>query len=77
MGKAIEKELGINAKINLLPIQPGDVPETFADVDALMTAVDYKPSTTVSTGIKNFIDWYISTCIKYQSNKPLPRFLEY
>jgi UDP-glucuronate 4-epimerase len=58
--RAIEKELGKKAEINLMPIQPGDVPETYADVTDLMEAVDYRPSTTVSEGIKNFVDWYKS-----------------
>ena len=58
--KAIENELGKKAKINFMPIQQGDVPETYADVEDLMKAVDYRPSTTVEEGIKNFMDWYKS-----------------
>ena len=40
------------------PLQPGDVPDTYADVDALVEDVDYKPTTPIEEGIKNFIDWY-------------------
>ncbi|MEQ9229691.1 MAG: NAD-dependent epimerase [Cyclobacteriaceae bacterium] len=58
--KAIEDELGKKAKINFMPIQMGDVPETYADVEALMKEIDYKPETPIKTGIKNFIDWYKS-----------------
>lgn len=56
----IEKNLGKQAQLNLLPMQPGDVPDTFADVEALMKDVGYKPNTSIETGIKNFIDWYLS-----------------
>ena len=58
--KAIETNLGKEAEKNLMPIQTGDVPETYADVQALMDAVDYKPQTTIEVGIKNFIEWYRS-----------------
>lgn len=56
--KAIEEKLGIVAEKNLLPIQPGDVPETYADVSALERDFGYKPNTSIQTGISNFIDWY-------------------
>jgi UDP-glucuronate 4-epimerase len=56
--EAIEKALGKKAKKNLLPMQAGDVPATFADVDALVKDVGFKPSTTIEEGIGNFIDWY-------------------
>lgn len=56
---AIEKKLGKEAKKNLLPIQEGDVPETFADVEDLIREVDFKPNTSIETGIGNFIDWYV------------------
>jgi UDP-glucuronate 4-epimerase len=55
----IEEKLGKKAVKNLLPIQDGDVPETFANVDDLMNAVDFKPSTQIETGIGNFVDWYL------------------
>jgi UDP-glucuronate 4-epimerase len=56
--EAIEEKLGIKANKNLLPLQEGDVPETYADVQALMDAVDFKPNTSIKQGISNFIDWY-------------------
>ena len=54
----LEKCLGKKAEKNLLPLQAGDVPDTYADVDALIKDVDYKPSTPVETGIANFVSWY-------------------
>jgi UDP-glucuronate 4-epimerase len=56
--KAIEEALGINAEKELLPLQPGDVPDTYADVDNLVKEFDYKPSMTVKQGVKNFVDWF-------------------
>ena len=56
--EAIEKELGIEARKNLLPMQPGDVPSTWADVSDLTNDLNYKPNTPVQLGIKNFIAWY-------------------
>ncbi|MBV1930799.1 MAG: NAD-dependent epimerase [Porticoccaceae bacterium] len=55
---AIEQALGIKAEKNLLPLQPGDVPDTFANVEALVEDVGYKPTTDVRDGIKRFVDWY-------------------
>jgi UDP-glucuronate 4-epimerase len=55
---AIEKALGKEAKKNMLPLQPGDVPATFANVDELMKEVDFKPATSIEDGVANFIDWY-------------------
>lgn len=54
----IEKETGRVAKRNLLPAQPGDVPKTYADVDALTAAVGFKPSTSIEDGIHRFVKWY-------------------
>ena len=54
----IEKGLGKKAKKNLLPMQPGDVEETCADVDALMRDVGFSPSTPIEVGIERFLDWY-------------------
>lgn len=54
----IEERLGRKAEKNLLPLQAGDVPATYADVDALIDDVGYKPSTSVEEGIRNFVDWY-------------------
>jgi UDP-glucuronate 4-epimerase len=56
--EVIEDKLGKKAVKNLLPMQEGDVPETFADVDDLIRDVDFKPSTSIETGIENFINWY-------------------
>ncbi len=55
---ALEKALGKKAKINLKPLQPGDVPDTFANVDNLKNNFNYKPSTSVTQGVINFIEWY-------------------
>lgn len=56
--EVIEDKIGKKAVKNLLPIQEGDVPETYADVEALTEAVGFKPSTSIETGIGNFISWY-------------------
>lgn len=56
--EVLEDCLGIKAKRNLLPLQPGDVPDTYADVDALVKDFDYKPSVPVEVGIANFVEWY-------------------
>ncbi len=56
--QCIEQALGKKAILNLLPLQPGDVPDTFADVADLVADVGYKPSTPVETGVARFIDWY-------------------
>ncbi len=56
----LEQCLGKKAELNLLPLQVGDVPDTYADVEALVRDVGYKPATPVETGIKNFVDWYLS-----------------
>jgi len=54
----LEQELGRKAKIELVPMQPGDVPETRADVDDLMRDVGFRPSTSIETGVRNFVAWY-------------------
>jgi UDP-glucuronate 4-epimerase len=56
--KALEKTLGKKAKINFLPLQPGDVPDTYANVDNLKKEFNYKPSTSVISGVSNFVKWY-------------------
>jgi UDP-glucuronate 4-epimerase len=56
--EAIEEAIGEKAKINLLPMQPGDIPSTWADVNDLIEDLDYKPCTPVKEGIKSFIEWY-------------------
>jgi UDP-glucuronate 4-epimerase len=54
----LEDKLGKKAQLNLLPLQPGDVPETAAEVSDLVRDVGFKPATTVETGIGRFVDWY-------------------
>lgn len=54
----LEQTLGIEAKKNLLPLQPGDVPDTFADVSDLMRDVGYRPDTPIEVGIQRFVAWY-------------------
>jgi UDP-glucuronate 4-epimerase len=56
---AVEKCLGKEAEKNLLPLQPGDVPDTWADTQALADDVGYQPSTPIETGVKNFVEWYL------------------
>ena len=56
---AVEKCLGKKAEKNLLPLQPGDVPDTWADTQALADDVGYQPSTPIETGVKNFVEWYL------------------
>jgi UDP-glucuronate 4-epimerase len=55
----LEDGLGKKAEMNMLPLQPGDVPDTWADTEALSKDVGYSPSTPIETGVKNFIDWYL------------------
>lgn len=54
----LEKCLGRTAEKNMLPLQPGDVPETYADIDDLMRDVGFKPATPIETGIARFVEWY-------------------
>ena len=56
--KILEQTIGKKAIRELLPMQPGDVPATFADVDDLMRDVGFKPSTPIAEGIARFIAWY-------------------
>jgi len=56
--EVIEEKLGRQAVRNLLPMQPGDVPETFADIDALEQAVGFRPETAIEVGVGRFVDWY-------------------
>jgi len=55
----IEQCLGRKAEMNLLPLQPGDVPDTYADVDDLVRDVGYKPATPVEEGVRRFVEWYL------------------
>jgi UDP-glucuronate 4-epimerase len=56
--REIESCLDKKAIINLMPLQPGDVPATFADVHSLFEAIDFKPQTSIKDGIRNFVNWY-------------------
>lgn len=55
---AIEDACGKKAKENLLPMQPGDVPITYADINELMSDIDFKPNTSIEEGISKFVVWY-------------------
>ena len=55
----LEERLGRKAEKNLLPLQPGDVPDTWADVEDLARDVGYRPATPVETGVARFVDWYL------------------
>jgi UDP-glucuronate 4-epimerase len=56
--EVLEDCLGRKAEKNLLPLQPGDVPDTYADVADLVRDVDYRPATSVEDGVARFVDWY-------------------
>ncbi len=56
--EVLEDCLGKKAEKNLLPIQAGDVPATYADVDDLIKDVGFKPSTPIEEGIRKFVEWY-------------------
>ena len=56
--QAIEQALGKKAIRELLPLQPGDVPNTCADISSLVEAVDYRPATPVREGVARFANWY-------------------
>ena len=58
--EVLEQCLGKKAQRNLLPLQPGDVPDTFADVQDLVRDVGYRPDTSVETGVARFVEWYLS-----------------
>ena len=56
--EVLEECLGRKAEKRLLPMQPGDVPDTYADVSALTRDTGYQPTTSVDVGVKNFVEWY-------------------
>lgn len=62
----IESELGKKVEKNMLPMQPGDVPETYAEIDDLFLKIGFKPKTSIDLGIQNFIAWYKK--YKYKSS---------
>jgi UDP-glucuronate 4-epimerase len=55
----IEECVGRKAQMNLKPLQPGDVPDTWADVEDLVADVGYRPQTPVEVGVRRFVDWYL------------------
>jgi UDP-glucuronate 4-epimerase len=57
--EVIEQCLGKKAQKNLLPLQQGDVPDTYADIEDLVRDVKYRPATSVEEGIRNFVEWYV------------------
>jgi UDP-glucuronate 4-epimerase len=61
---ALEISIGIKGNKELLPLQPGDVPDTYADVDDLVAHFDFKPNTNLQQGIDNFVAWYKEYYIK-------------
>lgn len=58
--EAIENAIGKPAIKNMMPIQPGDVPSTYADASALQETTNFKPNTSINEGVKQFVDWYKS-----------------
>ena len=67
--EVIEKTLGKEARKEFLDLQPGDVPATYADVDALISDVGFKPATSIETGIGKFIEWYRAYYKKQETSK--------
>ena len=65
--ETLELHMGMKAKKEFLPLQPGDVPETYADIDDLQNELNYKPKTTIHEGVKKFVDWYL----EYMRDKKL------
>jgi UDP-glucuronate 4-epimerase len=58
--EVLEECLGRKAEKNLLPLQAGDVPDTWADVEDLVTDIGYRPTTPVEVGVKRFVEWYMA-----------------
>ena len=54
----LERSLGVQARKRMLPMQPGDVPATYADVDALANWTGFRPSTPLAEGLERFVAWY-------------------
>ncbi len=63
--EVLEECLGKKAEKNLLPLQPGDLPDTFADAEDLVQDIGYQPDTPIEVGVKKFVDWYLEY---YQSD---------
>ena len=58
----IEETLGVEAKRELLPMQPGDIKETYADIDPIHRDVGYEPATSLEVGLPKFVKWYQEYC---------------
>lgn len=58
MIETLERCIGIKAEMRMLPMQPGDVPATYADIDALQRDVGFRPDTSIEVGIEKFVDWF-------------------
>ena len=58
--EVLERCLGMQAIKEFLPMQPGDVPKTYADIDDLVNDVGFRPDTPIEVGVKSFVDWYRS-----------------
>ena len=56
--QVLEQTIGRKAQIEMLPLQPGDVPDTYADINALSAEIDFRPDTPIQHGINNFVNWY-------------------
>ena len=57
--EVLEAKLGRKAELNLMPMQPGDVARTEADVEETKAVLDYAPSTSIEVGVGRFVDWYL------------------
>jgi UDP-glucuronate 4-epimerase len=57
--EAIEQKVGAKIKKNMMEMQQGDIPQTYASVEDLVRDMDYKPSTSITYGISKFVDWYL------------------
>jgi UDP-glucuronate 4-epimerase len=57
----LEKELGVTAKIDRKPLQPGDVPQTYADISKAKRLLGYNPQTQIEVGIQRFVEWFQKT----------------
>jgi UDP-glucuronate 4-epimerase len=66
----LEQCLGRRAQKNMLPMQPGDLPDTWSDVEALARDVGYRPSTDLETGVRRFVEWYLGFYGRESESKP-------
>jgi UDP-glucuronate 4-epimerase len=66
--ETIESSLGKKAEKEMLPMQPGDVHETYADVKKAQTVLSYKPSTTLAEGVPRFTAWYLDEWLPYKES---------